>query len=120
MHAATRPWMTVIALAPEGLAAALGRLRTEYGIKRISAVGGRSTATHLIDAGVVQDVLLTTTSRGGGQPDTPFYVGPHTLERNVVATKVLRHDALPIRVEHFALGPHRENGHQNRPNSNSA
>jgi riboflavin biosynthesis pyrimidine reductase len=68
-----RPWIHVIPL--RDLPAALGELR-QRGIHRISAIGGRSTASALIDAGLAQDVCLTTTSKAGGQPDTPFYRGP--------------------------------------------
>jgi riboflavin biosynthesis pyrimidine reductase len=50
-------------------------LRRERGIRRISAIGGRMTATALIDAALVQDLSLTTTARSGGEPGTPFYVG---------------------------------------------
>jgi hypothetical protein len=35
---------------------ALSRLRIEHGINRISAIGGRRTASSLIDAGVVEDL----------------------------------------------------------------
>lgn len=33
-------------------------------------------ATQLIDAGLVQDVYLTTTTRLGGEPGTEFYPRP--------------------------------------------
>jgi hypothetical protein len=52
---ASRPWITLLHLEPDGLSAALSRLRLEYGISRISAIGGRVTASSLLDAGVVQD-----------------------------------------------------------------
>ena len=57
------------------LSPAFERLRLEEGIQRISAIGGRFTATHLVDAGLAQDIYLTTTSLEGGDPGTPWYSG---------------------------------------------
>ena len=85
------------------LVAALTTLRCEHGINRISAVGGRHAATNLLDAGLVQDIYLTTSAIEAGEPDTPWYVGstPPRLELIVRKTE----DALeqPIVFEHFAL-----------------
>jgi riboflavin biosynthesis pyrimidine reductase len=72
--ARTRPWVTVIPL-DRGLRGALTRLRREHGIQRISAIGGRTTATALVDEGLVQELYLTIGSRTGGEPNTPWYVG---------------------------------------------
>ena len=50
-----RPWITAIPI--EGnLPAAILRLRRDHGVSRISAVGGRTLATSLVDAGLVQDI----------------------------------------------------------------
>lgn len=77
---ASRPWISVVAMdAPDRLPAAFDRLR-ELGIERISAVGGRKIAAQLIDAGLVQDLYLTTSPRAGGEPDTPMYPGPLAAE----------------------------------------
>ena len=41
---------------------------------------GRSMASTLFDAGLVQELYLTTTLKSAGKPGTPFYVGsrrPH-------------------------------------------
>ena len=94
---ARRPWIVVLPFEPDGFAAALERLRRDHGIRRISAVGGRTTATGLIDAGVVQDLCLTTTHRSAGQPNTPYYIGrkPPRLER-IVAKRGTDHSS-PIR-----------------------
>jgi riboflavin biosynthesis pyrimidine reductase len=47
------------------------RLRS-LGIARISCVGGRTLAGHLLDAGLVDDVYLTTGRNTGGEPATPL------------------------------------------------
>jgi riboflavin biosynthesis pyrimidine reductase len=77
-----RPWIRQVPLDADDLRPVLDRLRVEEGIRRISAIGGRFTATRLVDAGLVQDIYLTTTSRDGGEPGTPWYTGstPPTVE----------------------------------------
>jgi riboflavin biosynthesis pyrimidine reductase len=45
------------------------------GIRTVSAVGGRRTATALLDERLVQDLYLTTSPTDGGEPDTPMYRG---------------------------------------------
>lgn len=67
------------------LGAAFGALR-RMGIEHVSAVGGRTIATALIDAGLVQDAYLTTSARPGGDPATPMYAKP--LEADVVVKKL--------------------------------
>jgi riboflavin biosynthesis pyrimidine reductase len=99
---ATRDWITVVPLEPGGLDAAIRRLRREFGIRRISAIGGRSTATSLIDAGLVQDVCLTTTARSGGQPNTPFYAGACPPRFDLIVRKAGTDPTYPIVVEHLA------------------
>ncbi len=70
---AARPWVVPLELTrAKDLPLAFEMLRTS-GIARISAVGGRHLATQLIDAGLVQDLYLTTSPRTGGEPGTPFY-----------------------------------------------
>ena len=65
------------------------------------------TATALIDAGVVQDICLTTTGVTGGEPDTPFYTGlkPPTLE--LIVRKQSLSDSNQILFEHLAIGSHK-------------
>jgi riboflavin biosynthesis pyrimidine reductase len=73
---ADRPWITPIAMpTAHDLPFAFRRLR-ELGIQRISCIGGRTVAAQLIDAGLIQDVYLTTAPRPGGEPRTPFYSRP--------------------------------------------
>jgi riboflavin biosynthesis pyrimidine reductase len=100
---ATRAWISVVPLEPDGWHQVLTRVRSEHRIARISAIGGRVTATSLIDAGVVQDICLTTTGVTGGEPDTPFYTGlkPPTLE--LIARKQPRSDTDQILFEHLAV-----------------
>ena len=75
---AARPWVRPLVMKrPEDLPAAFEALRT-FGIERISAVGGRQLATQLIDAGLTQDLYLTTSARTGGEPGTPMY--PRSLK----------------------------------------
>ncbi len=100
---AARDWITVVPLAAGGLSGALRRLRQEFGIRRISAIGGRSTASSLIDAGLVQDACLTTTARSGGQPNTPFYAGRCPPRLDLIVRKAGTDPAYPIIVEHFAV-----------------
>jgi riboflavin biosynthesis pyrimidine reductase len=100
-----RPWVRVVALDGDRLAPALETLRALYGIRRISAVGGRLTATALLDEGLVQDVCLTTTERRAGQPGTPFYAGRQALALRRIVTKRSTDPAAPFLFEHLALAP---------------
>ena len=73
---ASRPWVRPLVMRRrQALPAAFEVLRT-LGIERISAVGGRHLATQLIDAGLIQDVYLTTSARSGGEPGTPMHPRP--------------------------------------------
>ncbi len=73
---AVRPWVRPLVMKrAEDLPATFEALRA-LGIDRISSVGGRHLATQLIDAGLVQDLYLTTSARAGGEPGTPLYPGP--------------------------------------------
>jgi riboflavin biosynthesis pyrimidine reductase len=80
-----RPWITPITLnGPDQLHAGFEQLR-QFGIERISCVGGRHLAAGLIDAGLVQDVYLTTAPRPGGEPKTPISSKP--LRGRVIVRK---------------------------------
>ena len=81
-----RPWIRPIVMAHQAdLAAAFRELR-RLGIERASAVGGRTVARALIDAGLVQDLYLTTSPRRGGEPNTPMY--PKPLDTDLVVRKL--------------------------------
>jgi len=99
---AARRWVAMIPIDDADWRGALARVRQDRGITRISAIGGRQTATSMIDAGVVQDVCLTTTGVTGGEADTPFYTGlkPPTLE--LVVRKQSKAEN-PILFEHLAV-----------------
>ena len=99
---ARRPWITMIGMNHGGLALALSQLRSTHAIHRISAIGGRRAASGLIDAGLVQDLCLTTTARSGGERDTPFYVGRATPAWRVIGKKISREEPL-IHFDHLAL-----------------
>jgi riboflavin biosynthesis pyrimidine reductase len=82
-----------------------GQLRCEHGLARISVVGGRSTASRLVDAGLVQDLCLTTTSRQGGEPNTPFYTGSQPPSLEVIVRKQSVEEMSPILFEHLLISP---------------
>jgi riboflavin biosynthesis pyrimidine reductase len=99
---AERPWVTVVPMGHDGLVDAFTQLRREHGVKRISVVGGRTTASALVDAGLIRDLCLTTTARAGGERDTPYYVGRCRPTLDVIVRK--ESTAGPrILCEHFAL-----------------
>lgn len=80
-----RPWIEIVVMTrPDDLVSAF-RVLAASGIKRISAIGGRTVARALIDAGLVQDLYLTTSPRTGGEPNTPLY--PRSLEARGVLRK---------------------------------
>ena len=82
---ARRPWITTVAMADPGNLTAAFRTMRSMGVARISAIGGRTIARALIDAGLVHDLYLTTSPRPGGEPDTPLY--PGRLDGTVVVRK---------------------------------
>jgi riboflavin biosynthesis pyrimidine reductase len=101
LHA--RPW--VRALVADGADALLEQMKAlfAHGLRTISCVGGRRTATALTDAGFIDDLYLTTTPLDGGEPHTPWYVGdrPPSLQR--VLTKTWEEPDGVVRFEHFRV-----------------
>lgn len=97
-----RPWITpIVVTANCSLRDAFEQLRA-MGVMRISAVGGRVLAAELIDAGLVQDLYLTTSPIAGGEPGTPWY--PRVLDMRTIVRKrgtlhetgvVFEHSLLP-------------------------
>jgi riboflavin biosynthesis pyrimidine reductase len=81
----------------------LAYLRQTRSIARISCIGGRATATALLDAGYIQDLCLTTTARSAGEPGTPFYVGKKKLALDSMVRKRADDPEYPITFEHFAI-----------------
>jgi riboflavin biosynthesis pyrimidine reductase len=98
---ARRPWITLIPL-DDDLPATFASLRRDHGIGRISAVGGRAAATSLVDAGLVQDIYLTTSPIDGGEPGTPWYVGDRPPALGTIVRKRETGDS-PILFEHLAI-----------------
>jgi len=75
LQVATRPWIEVIdAGQPLSMRRGLQQLKAR-GIATVSAIGGRRTATALLDERLVQDLYLTTGANNGGEPNTPMYTG---------------------------------------------
>jgi len=82
---ADRPWITPIVMATSrDLVHAFRDLRAR-GIETISCVGGRNLAGQLLDAGLIQDVYLTTSAKDGGEPNTPMY--EQALKADLVVRK---------------------------------
>jgi riboflavin biosynthesis pyrimidine reductase len=99
----SRPWVQPMVLdAADDLAAAFRELRSR-GIGRISAVGGRTLATQLVDAGLVQDVYLTTAPLPGGEPGTPWY--PRPLSTRTVVRKHGTGPESGVVFEHLQIRP---------------
>jgi 5-amino-6-(5-phosphoribosylamino)uracil reductase len=97
----SRPWITVLSTGEQSdLRRGAERLRRDFGIERVSAVGGRSAATALLDAGLVSDVYVTTSPISAGSPDTPMYTGSHPPQRDLV---VRRQSSQGVVFEHFVL-----------------
>jgi riboflavin biosynthesis pyrimidine reductase len=46
------------------------------GVSRISCVGGRTLARHMLAAHLVDDLYLTTSAKRGGEPNTPLVDEP--------------------------------------------
>lgn len=103
-HTGPRPWIRVLSGGRESdLIAGLKTLRADHGIARVSCIGGRTLTTQLIDAGVVQDIYLTTSPRPGGEPNTPFYTGAEPLDTTLVVSKSGRDEETGVRFEHLQL-----------------
>jgi riboflavin biosynthesis pyrimidine reductase len=97
---AARPWVTAIVAAslPEQFA-----ILHSGGIRRVCSVGGRRSATALVDAGLVRDVYLTTTNATGAEPGTPWYIGRQNLRTETVLVKEWDGVHGPVRFEHGVL-----------------
>jgi len=95
-----RPWITAVVMKDAtDLAGAFSRLR-ELGIGRISCIGGRTLARQLIDAGLIQDLYLTTSPKTGGEPNTPLYPSP--LDARLVVRKHGTGPDAGVMFEHLA------------------
>jgi riboflavin biosynthesis pyrimidine reductase len=73
---AERPWITPLAMDdPAALGEAFRELR-RLGIRTMSCIGGRTLAREVINAGLIQDLYLTTSAIDAGEPNTPLYPVP--------------------------------------------
>lgn len=96
------PWVRYVPLVEGDVRQALTRLRGN-GIRRISAIGGRFTASRLVDAGLAQDLYLTTTADDGGEAGTPWYSGATPPRIDVVEKKQWIDHGKPITLEHILI-----------------
>jgi len=71
---AARPWIVPLVMDGADLRPAFARLAST-GIARVSCVGGRTFASSLIDADLVDEIYLTTAAMPGGEPGTPVHRG---------------------------------------------
>jgi riboflavin biosynthesis pyrimidine reductase len=97
-----RPWVTPIATDDAGDLSRAFRALRSMGLSRVSAIGGRSIACALIDAGLVHDLYLTTSPRAGGEPDTPIYRG--SIGGAVVVSKEGTGRETGVIFEHLLVG----------------
>ena len=101
LQVALRPWVQVIdAGQPLSMRTALRELRSR-GIETVSAIGGRTTARALLREHVVHDLYLTTSSREGGEPDTPLLDAPIDAPKVVVKKGTGPEEG--VRFVHYAL-----------------
>lgn len=98
---AARPWIKLVVMPrPSDLRDAFEQLTT-LGIETISCVGGRRIATQLIDAGLVQELYLTTSPLTGGEHDTPMY--PRPLDTTLLVRKTGTGAEAGVVFEHLRL-----------------
>lgn len=97
-----RPWIEVIDAGESLSLRAAFRMLRARGLETISCVGGRSTATTLLKAGLVSDLYLTTSAISAGEPDTPFYQGP-PLSLTKIVEKAGRGNEDGVRFEHLIV-----------------
>jgi riboflavin biosynthesis pyrimidine reductase len=98
-----RPWVhPIVADGPDALGRQVDELFSR-GQQRISCVGGRRTASAFVDAGLADDLYLTTSPRDGGVPSTPWYVGSHPPSLERVLAKSWEEPAGVARFEHFVF-----------------
>jgi hypothetical protein len=90
-------------LGSTSLTSAVDCLRLEHSIHQISAIGGRSTATRLVDDGLARDLYLTTGPRAGGISDTPWYVGTMRQTLTVTTRKQWVDAGAPVVFEHILI-----------------
>ena len=99
---AAKPWIDVIdAGEPVSFERAFRELR-QRDIEVLSCVGGRQTATALLQEKLVSDIYLTTSAIAAGEPNTPYYDGPPLPLERVVLKEGQRQER-GVRFEHFRV-----------------
>src|ERR1700730_5456615 len=68
-------------------------LRSEYAVERMLVIGGASVATQFIDAGVIDEMFITSANSLAGANVRTFYEGTQTLEMRTVSLKVLEEES---------------------------
>jgi 5-amino-6-(5-phosphoribosylamino)uracil reductase len=103
MHNAlrTRPWVTPVVMADRRELRRAFEQLAALGLHRISCIGGRRLAGSLLDAGLVDDLYLTTAPRPGGEPDTPL--PPAALAGAVVVRKRGTGEETGVAFEHRVM-----------------
>jgi len=72
----SRPWIASIVMSDSaGFGEAFRELRRR-GVHTMSCIGGVTLARQLIDAGLIQDLYLTTSAIDAGDPETPLSATP--------------------------------------------
>jgi riboflavin biosynthesis pyrimidine reductase len=97
---ALRPWVTPV--TGDSLRQQFDAFRAQ-GFHRLCSVGGRRSATELVDANLVQDVYLTTTTSTRGEPNTPWYVGNRKFALHPVVAKEWDGPSGVVRFKHSVL-----------------
>jgi riboflavin biosynthesis pyrimidine reductase len=109
-----RPWIRHIPLTDGHLRWVLDDLRRTYGVRRISAVGGAFTASRLVDAGLAQDLYLTTTAHQADGSVMPWYSGPAPPLLRVITRKQWLDAGSPITFAHLLITSRRSTSSPSR------
>jgi riboflavin biosynthesis pyrimidine reductase len=67
-------------------------LQNEYAVERMLLIGGASVATQFIDAGVIDEMFITSANTLGHGNARTFYEGKQTLEMRTVSLKLLEQE----------------------------
>jgi riboflavin biosynthesis pyrimidine reductase len=97
-----RRWIEVIDGGEPLSMATVMRALYNRGLRVISAVGGRRTATALMREALVTDLYLTTSAITAGEPNSPFYIGDPPRLYPLVE-KEGRGAETGVRFEHLAI-----------------
>jgi riboflavin biosynthesis pyrimidine reductase len=96
----TRPWVTVV--TGRSLQDQFATIEAA-GVRRVVSVGGRRSASELVDAGFVRDAYLTTTQSSAADPGTPWYTGKNQPVMETALVKEWDGPDGVVRFEHAVL-----------------